>query len=62
MRIVKTLKPGQKGTKDLLTRFGPTLLCVRYRYDEDRREHPSARAGRAWSRQVALRILRELPG
>ena len=39
MRTVKTLKAGQKGTKELLTRFGPSLLCVRYRYDEDRREH-----------------------
>ncbi len=39
MRTVKTMKPGQKGTKELLTRFGPSLLLVRYRYDEDRREH-----------------------
>ena len=39
MRTLKTLKPGQYGTKELLTRFGPSLLCVRYRYDEDRREH-----------------------
>ncbi len=39
MRTVKTLKAGQNGTKELLTRFGPSLLCVRYRYDEDRREH-----------------------
>ena len=39
MRTVKTLRPGQKGTKELLTRFGPSLLVVRYRYDEDRREH-----------------------
>ncbi len=39
MRTVKTLKPGQDGTKALLTRFGPSLLYVRYRYDEDRREH-----------------------
>ena len=39
MRTVKTLKPGQKGTKELLTRFGPSLLYVRYRYDEDSREH-----------------------
>ncbi len=38
MRTVKTLKPGQKGTKELLRRFGPSLLNVRYRYDEDRRE------------------------
>ncbi len=35
----KTLKPGQKGTKEMLTRFGPSLLYVRYRYDEARREH-----------------------
>ncbi len=39
MRTVKTLKPGQYGTKELLRRFGPSLLYVRYRYDEDRREH-----------------------
>ena len=38
MRTLKTLKPGQKGTKELLTRYGPSLLCVRYRYDEDTRE------------------------
>ena len=38
MRTVRTLKPGQDGTKELMTRFGPSLLCVRYRYDEDRRE------------------------
>ncbi len=35
----ETQKPGQGGTKVLLTRFGPSLLCVRYRYDEDRREY-----------------------
>ncbi|MCP3995061.1 MAG: hypothetical protein GY722_08345 [bacterium] len=39
MRTMKTLKPGQAGTKELLTRFGPSLPRVRYRYDEDRREH-----------------------
>ncbi len=38
MRTLKTLKPGQDGTKELLKRFGPSLLAVRYRYDEDRRE------------------------
>ncbi len=27
------------GTKELMSRFGPNLLCVRYRYDDDRREH-----------------------
>ncbi|MCP3997046.1 MAG: hypothetical protein GY722_18580 [bacterium] len=35
----KTLKPGQKGTKGMLKRYGPSLLNVRYRYDEARREH-----------------------
>ncbi len=39
MRTVKTLKPGQDGTGELLTRFGPSLLQVRYRYDKERREH-----------------------
>ncbi len=39
MRTTKTLKPGQKGTKELSARFGPSLLLVRYPYDEDRREH-----------------------
>ncbi len=38
MRIVKTVKPGQKGSKELLARYGATLLCVRYRYDEVTRE------------------------
>jgi hypothetical protein len=27
------LKPGQKGTKQLVARYGDRLLCVRYRYD-----------------------------
>ena len=42
MRTVKTLRPDQLGTKELLTRFGPPAdvsgLCVWYRYDEDSRE------------------------
>ncbi len=39
MRTSRTLKPGQRGTKELLARHGATLLCVRTRYDEDTREH-----------------------
>ena len=35
MRTLRTLKAGQKGDQELLTRYGPSLLCVRYRYDED---------------------------
>jgi hypothetical protein len=30
------LKPGQKGTKRLVDQYGESLLCVRYRYDEQR--------------------------
>jgi hypothetical protein len=33
-----TLKPGQKGTKKLLRRYGDKLVCVRYRYDEQKRK------------------------
>ncbi len=38
VRTLKTLKPGQKGTRKLLTRYRPSLLCARYPYDEDTRE------------------------
>ena len=31
------LKPGQKGTKGLLAQYGDRLICVRYRYDAQRR-------------------------
>ena len=31
------LKPGQKGTKRLLEKYGDSLVCVRYRYDEESR-------------------------
>lgn len=30
------LKPGQKGTRRLVEQYGKALLCVRYRYDENR--------------------------
>jgi hypothetical protein len=33
MKAHKHLKPGEKGTRRLVDRFGDTLLCVRYRYD-----------------------------
>ncbi len=38
MRTLKTLKPGKRGTRELLSRYGSSLLCVRYRYDERTRE------------------------
>lgn len=28
-----TLKPGQKGTKRLIEKYGDRLVCVRYKYD-----------------------------
>ena len=31
------LRPGQKGTKGLLAQYGDRLICVRYRYDAQRR-------------------------
>lgn len=33
-----TLRPGKKGTKKLVARFGDRLICVRYRYDAQRRK------------------------
>lgn len=36
MRTQTHLKPGQKGTKSLVEKYGNSLLCVRYRYDEIR--------------------------
>jgi hypothetical protein len=31
-RVRLHLKPGQKGTKQLLAQYGDRLICVRYRY------------------------------
>ena len=32
------LRPGQKGTKQLLAQYGDRLICVRYRYDVEKRK------------------------
>jgi hypothetical protein len=32
------LKPGQRGTKGLLKKYGDALLCVRFRYDAASRQ------------------------
>jgi len=32
-----TLAPGANGTKNLVKRYGTRLVCVRYRYDSERR-------------------------
>ncbi|NTW87609.1 MAG: hypothetical protein HGB26_00445 [Desulfobulbaceae bacterium] len=36
MKAYAHLKPGQKGTLRLVEKYGASLLCVRYRYDEAR--------------------------
>ena len=36
MKTQTHLHPGQKGTKRLVEKYGDSLLCVRYRYDEKR--------------------------
>jgi hypothetical protein len=37
MQIRSTVHPGQRGAKKLQTQYGDRLVCVRYRYDEQRR-------------------------
>lgn len=37
LRTRLTLKPGQRGTHNLLAEYGNRLLCVRYRYDDEAR-------------------------
>jgi hypothetical protein len=37
-RVRLHLKPGQKGTKQLLAVYGDRLICVRYRYDAQRKK------------------------
>lgn len=37
LRVRLHLKPGQKGTKQLLAQYGDRLVCVRDRYDAQRR-------------------------
>jgi hypothetical protein len=37
-RVLLYLKPGQKGTKQLLAQYGDRLVCVRYRYDAQRKK------------------------
>lgn len=37
MRTRLKLKPGQDGTKRLVEKFGDRLVCVRYRYDREKR-------------------------
>ena len=38
MNKIRTLKPGQPGTKNLYDFYGDKLLCVRYRYNYEKME------------------------
>ena len=38
MRTRVKLRPGQRGTKQWLNQYGDQLVCVRYRYDAQRRK------------------------
>src|SRR5713101_2184919 len=38
MRTRLTLRPEQRGAKQLLAQYGNRLVCVRYRYDEQQKK------------------------
>ena len=38
MKTRLILKPGQRGTKKLVEKYGEALLCVRFRYDAELRQ------------------------
>ena len=64
MRTRLHLKPGQRGTKQLLAQYGDRLVCVRYRYDAQRRKRfktvETIVAERAWD-PPAPRLANDTP-
>ncbi|MCP3963424.1 MAG: hypothetical protein GY719_36775 [bacterium] len=40
MSTLRMLKRAKRGPGTWVARYGTSLVCVRYRYDEDTREHP----------------------
>lgn len=38
MKTRLILKPGQRGTKRLVDKYGESLVCIRYRYDAENRQ------------------------
>lgn len=38
MKTRARLKPGQNGTKKFVEKYGDTLVCLRYRYDAEKRK------------------------
>ena len=39
MEVTKTLRPGDRGTARLLREYGERLVCVRYRFDRERKKN-----------------------
>ena len=68
MRALSKVRPGQPGTKKLLGQYGRQMVCVRYRYDAQKRKRYttveiivaeadwSPRARRRPDRPVGLRV------
>lgn len=69
MEVRLTLKPGQRGTKKLVQKYGDRLICVRYRYDaasgrryktveliEEAGEWVPSDGLRSWDRWVGVRV------
>lgn len=38
MQVRTVRKPGERGTRRLVERFGKRLVCIRYRYDREKRK------------------------
>jgi hypothetical protein len=38
MEIRTVRRPGEKGTQDLVKKYGERLVCIRYRYDPVRKK------------------------
>ena len=38
MKTRLILKPGQRGTKSLVKKYGDSLLCVRFKYDAEKQQ------------------------
>jgi hypothetical protein len=65
-RVRLHLKPGQKGTKQLLAQYGDRLICVRYRYDPARKKRfetvELVAAERDWNRHGSAFLTTTLSG
>src|SRR5437879_12323808 len=61
-RVRLHLKPGQKGTKQLLAQYGDRLICVRYRYEAQAKKRfktvEHLFAGREWDARPQFSFLK----